>query len=355
MKRRPLTLDYGRLGSKRRDPDQRLIRNISAAAQAGDNLWLASDEGKTIERLSWNGRRFADAVSFDLADYFALPRGSAEVDVEALSIAGRHLWIAGSHSYVRTPPQKRGDPNDPADAGGSADPLVRMAKIRMRRRRYLLGRLALTADGADIASPADRTAPCLRFNTAGNSLTRAMRHDEHLARFLTLPDKENGLDIEGLAAKGNRLLLGLRGPVIRGFAIVLEIAVKEKNGALRLAAIGPRGRRYCKHFLGLGGLGIRDLAAVGEDVVMIAGPTMGLCGPWAFLRWRRAFRRTAEGIVDPDAIRPLLQIAPHGDERPEVLTQLRHPNGRRGWLIVYDTPWPKRITKGGRYSADFVA
>ena len=103
MKRRPLTLDYGRLGSKKRDPEQRLIRNISAAAQAGDNLWLASDEGKTIERLSWNGRSFADAVSFDLADYFALPRGSAEVDVEALSIAGRHLWIAvRTATYARS-------------------------------------------------------------------------------------------------------------------------------------------------------------------------------------------------------------------------------------------------------------
>ena len=261
----------------------------------------------------------------------------------------------GSHSYVRTLPRKRGDPNDPADAAGSADPLVRMAKIRMRRRRYLLGRLTLTADGAGIASPADQAAPCLRFNAGGNSLTRALRHDEHLARFLTLPEKENGLDIEGLAAKGNRLLVGLRGPVIRSFAIVLEIAVKEKSGALRLEAIGPRGRRYRKHFLGLDGLGIRDLARVGDDAVLIAGPTMGLSGPWAFLRWRRAFRRTAEGIVDPDAIRPLLQIAPHGDERPEALTPLRHPNGRRGWLLVYDTPWPKRITRSGKYRADFVA
>jgi hypothetical protein len=284
-----------------------------------------------------------------------ISRFAAEVDVEALAIAGRHLWIAGSHSYARKPPRKRDDPNEFADVDRSADPLVRMAKVKIRRRRYLLGRLALTADGAGIASPADRTAPCLPFNAAGNSLTRALRDDEHLARFLTLPDKENGLDIEGLAAKGDRLLLGLRGPVIRGFAIVLEIAVKEVSGAFRLEAIGPRGRRYRKHFLGLGGLGIRDLAAVGDDVALIAGPTMGLSGPWAFLRWRRAFRRTTEGIVDSTAIKPLLTLAPHGDERPEALTPLRHPNGQRGWLVVYDTPWPKRITKGGKYSADFVA
>ena len=96
MKKRRLKLDYEPLVLKKRDPDQRLIRNISAAAQSGDNLLLASDEDKTIERQSWNGHCFADAVSFDLADFFAPPKGSAEVDVEALSIAGRHLWIAGS-------------------------------------------------------------------------------------------------------------------------------------------------------------------------------------------------------------------------------------------------------------------
>ncbi len=76
----------------------------------------------------------------------------------------------------------------------------------------------------------------------------------------------------------------MRGPVIRGFAIVLEIAVKEKSGALHLEAIGPCGRRCRKYSLGLGRLGIRDLAAVGDDVVLIAGPTMGLSGSWAFLR-----------------------------------------------------------------------
>jgi L-seryl-tRNA(Ser) seleniumtransferase len=38
-----------------------------------------------------------------------------------------------------------------------------------------------------------------------------------------IPGKDNGLDVEGLASVGDRLLVGLRGPVLRGWAIVLEI------------------------------------------------------------------------------------------------------------------------------------
>ena len=54
-----------------------------------------------------------------------------------------------------------------------------------------------------------------------------------LRPFLPIPSKDNGLDIEGITARGDRVLLGLRGPVLRGIALVAE---------LRLVVLGWGGR-----------------------------------------------------------------------------------------------------------------
>lgn len=40
--------------------------------------------------------------------------------------------------------------------------------------------------------------------------------DPHFAPYLAIPGKGNGFDIEGLAVDGQRLFLGLRGPVLLG-------------------------------------------------------------------------------------------------------------------------------------------
>ena len=40
-----------------------------------------------------------------------------------------------------------------------------------------------------------------------------------------IPGKDNGFDMEGLAVDGDRLLLGLRGPVLRGFSEALLIGI----------------------------------------------------------------------------------------------------------------------------------
>jgi len=345
-------LDYGSLGSQVTDPAQRLIKNISTVAQGGSHLWLASDEGATIERLSWDGRRFAKAASFDLADYFSMPKGKPEIDVEAIAIDGNDLWVAGSHSLVRQAPTKRH-----ASAAGKdhlrRDSLTALAVIKRHPRRYLIGRLTLSKEGDRILSPANGTAPCVKFDRTGNSLTKSLRDDPHLAPFLELPDKENGLDIEGVAAARNRLFLGLRGPVIRGLSIILEIAPREKSGRLQLAKIGRGGRRYRKHFLDLGGLGIRDLTADGNDLVMIAGPTMGLSRPWSVMRWRHALASRGEGVVEARALSAVMPMEPEDGDRPEGILRLRHPDGRRGWLVVYDTSLPDRVDKKGCYKADF--
>ncbi|WP_457090403.1 DUF3616 domain-containing protein [Microvirga sp. P5_D2] len=44
----------------------------------------------------------------------------------------------------------------------------------------------------------------------------------HNRPFLSIPSKENGFDVEGLAVREGRISPGLRGPVLRGHAVVLD-------------------------------------------------------------------------------------------------------------------------------------
>ncbi len=131
-----------------------------------------------------------------------------------------------------------------------------------------------------------------------NLLTRLLEDDPHVGPFLAIPGKDNGFDIEGLALDGRRLLLGLRGPVLRGWTMLLELAVEPAGDWLRLAPLDGEGTMLRKHFLQLGGLGVRDLHFAGDDLYILAGPTMVLDGdirlfrwPKHALRWRITARR----------------------------------------------------------------
>ena len=55
------------------------------------------------------------------------------------------------------------------------------------------------------------------------TLVDVLRADPHLAPFVAIPARDNGLHVEGLAVGGDRLFVGLRGPVLRGWAVVLEL------------------------------------------------------------------------------------------------------------------------------------
>jgi hypothetical protein len=100
------------------------------------------------------------------------------------------------------------------------------------------------------------TAACLQKTKDENILIEALKDDCHLGPFLSfpLPSKENGFDIEGLAVHQDKIFLGFRGPVLRGWAIIVEIEVEEKEpGVLTLKQIGEQGKLYKKHFVNLNG------------------------------------------------------------------------------------------------------
>jgi hypothetical protein len=177
------------------------------------------------------------------------------------------------------------------------------------------------------------------------TLLTALQDDKHLKDFLKLPAKENGFDIEGLAMRGDRLLIGLRGPVLRGWAIVLELEVGAEGSELRLRPIGPKDRPCRKHFLNLEGCGVRDLCFAGNDLLVLAGPTMALDGAIRLHRWRVP-DGTADTITDEDGCLAVLDVPwRRGADRAEGIVMLP---GVNELLVVYDRPGWRPETRPGR-------
>jgi len=63
-------------------------------------------------------------------------------------------------------------------------------------------------------------------------LLDALAQDPHLQAFINIPGKDNGFDIEGLAVPpAGQLFVGLHGPVMRGWAVALELRSKKTSTA----------------------------------------------------------------------------------------------------------------------------
>ncbi|RAY14002.1 DUF3616 domain-containing protein [Actinomadura craniellae] len=332
--------------------------NLSAVRRDGDCLWVAGDETATVERLTAatdeEGRvtGYGDQRTFALADYVDLPAGrDEEADIEGLARHDGWLWAVGSHSLKR----RRIKPGH-----SNAKARRRLATVLREENRFILARLPLAA-GSDgppeiVAADGERTAAVL--GGRGDSLTDLLADDPHLAPFLALPGKDNGVDIEGIAAHGERLYIGLRGPVLRGWAVLIEIHPEtdpDDPHRLRLRRIDG-GERYRTHFLDLRGLGIRDLCPHGDDLLVLAGPSMSLSGPVRVLRWKGACTVGAADVVHRDELQVLGEL-PHGDgeDHAEGIAVLDEGSGADlRVMVVYDSPAADRCTAGGGVLADVV-
>jgi hypothetical protein len=309
---------------------------LSAVVQVGADLWLGADEGASLERLAPVGPdSYGAHQSFPLADLLHLPESERkEVDIEGLDFDAGHLWLAGSHAVRR-------ESMDQAEGDTPKRRIRRLARCSRRGNQHLLARIPL-----DPESRLPRPGATLPGKGRGNQLRRALKDDRHLAPFLEIPAKENGFNIEGLAVRGDRAWLGLRGPVIGGWAVVLGISPVGDN-ELELVPVERKRRIYEKHFLDLRGLGLRDLAADGDDLLLLAGPTMQLDGDAAVFRWPGALATRGDSVVERSDLPKLLDL-PYGRgeqedlDHPEGLAVLRHEHDHSTFLVVYDAPSPRR-------------
>lgn len=317
--------------------------DLSAAARHGTSLFLGSDEGVCIERLSGNDSgEWAGHCRFALDTILDLD-ASGEADIEGLAEEQGWLWVLGSHARTRPKIGKKGD--DRID-------LSEFAELKNTRPRCLLARVPLAPDpdrpGAvrPVRRDGDRHAGMVRQTRHGNKLARMLRDSPLLQPFTRIAAKEGGVDLEGIAVAGHRVAIGMRGPVIQTYAVLLELEVVP-TGSGRLKIVGPLHIRV----LELAGLGIRDLKRDGADLLILAGPTTGLDGPCAVYRWtdwvgdppqhdRVVRRHRPERIIDVPF--------GYGDDHPEGLVLLDDDNGGRELLVICDSPAAHRLDPATR-------
>jgi hypothetical protein len=206
--------------------DDPLYKDLSAITRTGRSLFVACDETASVERLQEvEPGLFGEHRHYPLGDLVDLPAGpDGEMDIEGLCATDNYLWVIGSHALKR---KKRKRKDSPEEA------LSRMEEVEREANRYFLGRLPLVEAEPGVFEPVRedgaRSSAWIKFGKRNSKLMHWLRDDAHLAPFLHIPSKENGLDIEGIAARGNRVWLGTRGPVLRAHAVVLDLELEERS------------------------------------------------------------------------------------------------------------------------------
>ncbi|MBD2576375.1 DUF3616 domain-containing protein [Oscillatoria sp. FACHB-1406] len=349
----PDSISLSRLRLRFDSKENQVSDELSAVALTPEgNLWLGSDEGLGIERLSpTEADTFGHWRHFPLSPFFPFLDPKTEIDVEGLDYADGYLWVVGSHSTKRKK----------AKGNNETEDIARLTEIKAEPNRYLLARIPV-ANGELVESyqnaETSLTAAALQRTETSNILIDALATDPHLGTIVRsgLPSKENGLDIEGLAVRGNRIFLGLRGPVLRGWAVILEIeATTSATGVFTLAPLGTNGELYNKHFLELDGLGVRDLCWRGEDLLVLAGPTMEADGALKVFQLRDIGRGLGSTLSSQDSQRlKLLFNLPvvAGADRAEGLTLYPGAEGTEALMVVYDSPHTTRKPNSGEVFAD---
>jgi hypothetical protein len=332
-----------------------LVGNISAAAISPDgSLWTGSDELNTVERLSpIEPFLYGNQQSFAIADFFPINDEDGEIDIEGMHYGNHYLWLTGSHSTKRKQPKGRNPEKD----------IRRLMEVATEPNRYLIARIPLV-DGLLVKSyphpkkpEKELTAARLQSQDTTNLLFEVLKQDEHLGEFVAnpLPSKENGFDVEGLAVCKNRLFLGLRGPVLRGWAVVLEIEVTESEPGILTLQPFKSGQLYRKHFLDLDGMGVRELCFHDDHLLILAGPTMDLAGATRLFRHKHILQQSDDSIAcqGDGSLDALLDLPFHPTaDKAEGLTLFPCFGKTEAFMVLYDSPQPARMLEPGATLVD---
>jgi hypothetical protein len=154
-------------------------------------------------------------------------------------------------------------------------------------------------------------------------LRDVIRDDDKTAAFFNQPLAKGGVNIEGIAVKNGRMHFGLRAPSSKKHAVVLSVdadALFTKKDDLKPTST----------WLELGkNTGIRDLAAVSNGILILAGPTREEAVPYTVWFWDGA-GKTAKPLATLD-----LAKVPAG-AKAEILLPLEEDNSSIRVLVMFD-------------------
>lgn len=260
-------IEHEKLRSDRVQPQKAIFMGrlpesrLYFGADEGEIFWASSRSPPDIDR--------ADVIGLsgliDSSDIVFL-----STDITGIAKHNGWLWILGSHALRRPKLDilPEGLVND-----------RRLKLLEGGRCNCVLARAPLI-DDQPVSRDGARRSSVLKLGRRGNALARSIREDALLAPFSSLPAREGGIELAGLAIADEQVAVGMRGPVIARHAVLLEFRVTEgKAGRLHLRSTPA------KRMLHLEGLGIRDLRLINGVLHILAGPTNDHVGPGAIYRW----------------------------------------------------------------------
>ena len=219
-----------------------------------DNLQAAQVVTLHKDKIKTDGQRMIPLINdrFDNAP--------VELDGEGVAFTDGYFYVIGSH-------------------GGPRDPDTSNEEVLARRNASSkIVRFKLNADGTaatELAASAN-----LATLIANEPEINAHRDDK-------LESDEGGITIEGIAVLKDRLFAGFRGPVIKKDG--------EKRAAILSAKLGYffgdesfeiKNADAKLKWLKLGeGRGVRDLAAYGDGMFILAGPVKSMKGTYSVFWW----------------------------------------------------------------------
>lgn len=216
-------------------------KDISAIVLMGEYVLVGSDEGNHLQVL----KKQKDGNTYKQVGKITLDKKAKEVDIEGIAKHGDTIYVACSCSLAR-----KSVKSDEKTIAQNIQRLETISKESERSERCQLFRFSF--DAASGKSSEIEAVNIKDILTDEESI---------LARFMNIPSKENGVDIEGVAVDDNEsLYLGFRGPILRGnYVPILVTTFNDPED-------------YQIRFVQMEGRGVRDLTKVQDGFLIIGGP-----------------------------------------------------------------------------------
>ena len=217
--------------------------DASAGVAVSSNLFIMANDEDNLLRVYRRAQPGAPVQAFQAGPFLRVNSRKPESDLEAATRLGDRIYWITSHGRNRS------------------------GALRESRHRFFATTCNTTAKGV------------VELKAVGHpyaGLLNDFAREPRLAKFNLLaastraPKEPGGLNIEGLCATTNgELLIGFRNPIPNDRALLVPLKNPAELIEGRAAKFGD------PILLDLGGLGVRDMALVGDRYMIIAGPFDG--------------------------------------------------------------------------------
>jgi hypothetical protein len=282
-------------------------KDISAIVKMGDYFLIGSDEGNYLQVL----KKQADSQIYKQEDTIVLDPDAQEIDIEGIAKHGSSIYVACSCSLARKSVK--------ADKKTIAENRKRLQTISKKSER--LQRCQLFRFSFDSSTGKSSAVDVVSIK---NKLTD---EESILARFMNIPSKENGVDIEGIAVDDNETLyLGFRGPVLRGNYVPI-LVTKFNNDP----------QDYEIRYIQMGGRGVRDLTKVQDGFLIIGGPVGDQESSYNLYFWDGSDTIPGTDQNRPPKMEYLGEIPTENGAKAEGIALIQETPTEYQVIIVYDS------------------